>query len=79
VLEGGGGPPVIPPAELARIAVPTTMIWGRHDRQVRLGVAHAASARHGWPLHVIEDAADDPAVEQPKAFLAALRAALGST
>jgi pimeloyl-ACP methyl ester carboxylesterase len=71
-------PPVIPPAELARIAVPTTMIWGRHDRQVRLGVAQAASARHGWPLHVIDDAADDPAVEQPKAFLAALRAALGS-
>jgi pimeloyl-ACP methyl ester carboxylesterase len=71
------GPPVIPPAELARIAVPTTLIWGRHDRQVRLGVAQAASARHGWPLHVIEDAADDPAVEQPQAFLAALRAALG--
>jgi len=71
-------PPVIPPAELARIAVPTTMIWGRHDRQVRLGVAQAASARHGWPLHVVDDAADDPAVEQPKAFLAALRAALGS-
>jgi pimeloyl-ACP methyl ester carboxylesterase len=71
-------PGVIPPAELARIAVPTTMIWGRHDRQVRLGVAQAASARHGWPLHVIDDAADDPAVEQPKAFLAALRAALGS-
>jgi pimeloyl-ACP methyl ester carboxylesterase len=72
------GPPVIPPAELARIAVPTTLIWGRHDRQVRLGVAQAASARHGWPLHVIEDAADDPAVEQPETFLAALRAALGS-
>jgi pimeloyl-ACP methyl ester carboxylesterase len=72
------GPAVIPPAELARIAAPTTLIWGRHDRQVRLGVARAASARHGWPLHVIEDAADDPAVEQPDAFLAALRAALGS-
>jgi pimeloyl-ACP methyl ester carboxylesterase len=72
------GPAVIPPAELARIAVPTTLIWGRHDRQVRLGVAQAASARHGWPLYVVEDAADDPAVEQPEAFLAALRAALGS-
>jgi pimeloyl-ACP methyl ester carboxylesterase len=71
-------PPVIPPAELARIAAPTALIWGRHDRQVRLGVARAASARHGWPLHVIEDAADDPAVEQPQAFLVALRAALGS-
>jgi pimeloyl-ACP methyl ester carboxylesterase len=66
----------IPPAELARIAVPTTLIWGRHDRQVRLGVAQAASARYGWPLHVIEEAADDPAAEQPEAFLRALSAAL---
>ena len=67
---------LIPPAELARIAVSTTLIWGRHDRQVRLGVAQAASARYGWPLHVIEDAADDPAAEQPEAFLRALSAAL---
>ena len=68
----------IPPTELARIAVPTTLIWGRHDRQVRLGLAEAASARYGWPLHVIERAADDPAFEQPEAFLQALRAAFGS-
>jgi pimeloyl-ACP methyl ester carboxylesterase/SAM-dependent methyltransferase len=63
----------IPPEDLARIAVPTTLIWGRHDLQVRLRVAEAASARYGWPLHVIEHAADDPAFEQPEAFLAALR------
>jgi pimeloyl-ACP methyl ester carboxylesterase len=68
----------IPPAELARIAVPTALIWGRRDRQVRLGLAEAASARYGWPLHVIERAADDPAFEQPEAFLRALRGALGS-
>jgi pimeloyl-ACP methyl ester carboxylesterase len=72
------GVPAIPPAELARIAVLTTLIWGRHDRQARLGLAEAASARYGWPLHVIERAADDPAVEQPEAFLRALRGALGS-
>jgi pimeloyl-ACP methyl ester carboxylesterase len=72
------GVPAIPPAELARIAVPTTLIWGRHDRQVRLGLAEAASACYGWPLHVIERAADDPAVEQPEAFLQAVRGALGS-
>ena len=72
------GVPAIPPAELARIAVPTTLIWGRHDRQVRLGLAETASARYGWPLHVIEQAADDPAVEQPEAFLRAVRGALGS-
>jgi pimeloyl-ACP methyl ester carboxylesterase len=70
------GLPAIPPADLARIAVPTTLIWGRHDLQVRLAVAEAASARHGWPLRVIEDAGDDPPLEQPEAFLRALRPAL---
>ena len=69
----------IPPHDLARIAVPTTLIWGRHDRGVRLSVAEAASARYGWPLHVIEDARDDPAIEQPEAFLEALRTALDLT
>jgi hypothetical protein len=44
---------------------------------VRLAVAEAASARHGWPLRVIDHAGDDPPLEQPKAFLAALRAATG--
>lgn len=65
--------PAIPPAALARISVPTTLIWGRHDLQVRLRVAEAASARYRWPLHVIEDAGDDPAYEEPAAFLRALR------
>lgn len=71
------GVPPIPPEDLARIAVPTTLIWGRHDRQVRLRAAEAASVRHDWPLQVIENAADDPASEQPEAFLRALRNALG--
>jgi pimeloyl-ACP methyl ester carboxylesterase len=66
----------IAPADLEQIAVPTTLIWGRHDLGVRLSVAEAASARYGWPLHVIENARDDPAIEQPEAFLEALRAAL---
>jgi pimeloyl-ACP methyl ester carboxylesterase len=56
----------IPPADLKRIAVPTTLIWGRHDLQTRLRVAEEASARYGWPLHIIEDARDDPAFEQPE-------------
>ncbi len=68
----------IPAEDLHRIAVPTALIWGRHDLGVRLNVAEAASARYGWPLHVIENARDDPAVEHPAAFLAALRIALGS-
>ena len=73
------GVPATPPAELARIAVPATLIWGRHDRQVRLALAEAASTRYGWPLHVIDRAADDPAVEQPEAFLQALYAGLGGS
>jgi pimeloyl-ACP methyl ester carboxylesterase len=69
----------IPAVDLMRISVPTTLIWGRHDRQVPLHVAERAGARFGWPLHVIENAADDPAFEQPDAFLEAFRAALGSS
>jgi pimeloyl-ACP methyl ester carboxylesterase len=59
--------------ELARIAVPTALIHGRHDLQVPLRAAERASQRHGWPLHVIEGARDDPAAEQPEAFIEALR------
>jgi pimeloyl-ACP methyl ester carboxylesterase len=69
----------IPPHDLARISVPTTLIWGRHDRGVRLHVASVASERYGWALHVIENARDDPAIEQPQAFLEALLTALESS
>ena len=68
----------IPPDELARIDVPTTLIWGRHDLATPLQIAEAAGARYGWPLHVIEGAGDDPPLEQPDAFLDALRAAIGA-
>lgn len=71
------GFPAIPPAELGRIAVPTTLIWGRHDLATPLAIAEAASIHHGWRLHVIDNAADDPPLEQPEAFLTALRAVLG--
>lgn len=66
----------IPSTDLVRIAVPTALIWGRHDLQVPVRIAAAASARHGWPLHVIDDAGDDPAMEKPEAFIEALRAVL---
>jgi pimeloyl-ACP methyl ester carboxylesterase len=72
------GVPAIPPADLAEITVPTTLIWGRHDLATPLSVAEAASARFGWPLHVIENCNDDPPIEQPEALLRALRAALGA-
>ncbi|MFE0823595.1 alpha/beta fold hydrolase [Streptomyces sp. NPDC058847] len=68
--------PAIPSGDLSRLDVPTDLIHGRHDLQVRLGAAEAASARYGWPLHVIEDCRDDPAAERPEAFLDALRTAM---
>lgn len=74
LMEQFGAP--IAPADLTRIDVPTTLIWGRHDLATPLQVAEAASARHGWPLHVIEDSADEPTFEQPEAFLRVLRIAL---
>lgn len=73
------GMAAIQPVELAKIAIPTALIWGRHDLATRLEVAEAASARYGWPLHVIENAGDDPPMEQPETFLKALCAALGNT
>lgn len=71
------GMPRIPAENLARIAVPTTLIWGRHDRALKLRIAEAASERYGWPLHVLEHCADDPPRDQAEAFLQVLRAALG--
>lgn len=62
----------IAPSELARIEVPTSLVWGRHDLATPLAVAEAASKRYRWPLHVIENANDDPPLEQPEAVLQAL-------
>ena len=65
----------IPDSELRRIAVPTTLLWGRHDRFVPLALAEGASARLDWPLHVIDDAGHAPHIERPGAFVDALRIA----
>jgi hypothetical protein len=46
------------------------------DRATPLKVAEAASAQFGWPLHVIDDAADDPTLDQPDVFLKTLREVL---
>jgi FAD/FMN-containing dehydrogenase/pimeloyl-ACP methyl ester carboxylesterase len=75
-LMAAFGAPAIADDDLARIAVPTTLIWGRHDRATPVSVAEAAAARHGWPLHVIAGAADDPPIERPEDFLRALHTAL---
>jgi pimeloyl-ACP methyl ester carboxylesterase len=72
------GMPAVPSAVLASIGLKTTLIWGRHDLATRLTVAEAASGRYRWPLYVIDRAGDDPPLEQPEAFVEALRAALGA-
>lgn len=72
------GVPAIGSDDLAAISAPTTLIHGRHDLQVPLKAAERASERYGWPLYVIDGARDDPASEQPEAFLEALHSALES-
>lgn len=62
----------VPDTELRRISVPTTLVWGERDRFVPLGLAQQASARLGWPLHVIDDAGHATHIEQPAAFLSVL-------
>ena len=69
----------IPYAELQLINVPTSLLWGRHDRMAPLRLAEAASLKFGWPLHVIDDTGHVPHIEQPEGFLRALDTALGSS
>jgi pimeloyl-ACP methyl ester carboxylesterase len=68
--------PAIPAEELATIRTPVHLIWGREDLATPLSVAQAASERHGWPLQVIDGSGDEPTLEKPEAFLAALDRAL---
>lgn len=67
----------IPGEELRRIAIPTALLWGRHDRMVPLRVAEDAHTRLGWALHVVDDVGHVPHVDCPTRFLRALRDALG--
>lgn len=41
----------------------------RHDLATPVAAAEAAAHRYGWPLHVIDDAGDDPPLDQPDVFL----------
>ncbi len=65
----------IPPDELARIRVPTALLWGRDDRMVPIAMAESAAARLHWPLFTVEGAAHVPHIEQPRLFVDVLRAA----
>lgn len=58
----------ISPRDLEGIKVPVSLVWGRHDRAIPLALAETASARYGWPLHVIDDSGADPPLEQPEAL-----------
>jgi pimeloyl-ACP methyl ester carboxylesterase len=66
----------VPDPELQRIGIPAALLWGRHDRMTPLPLAEAASTRLGWPLHVVDDAAHVPHIEQPGGFVDRLAEAL---
>ena len=66
----------IPEDTLARIDAPTTLVWGRQDLATSLVTAETASARYGWALEVIDDCADEPPMERPEPFVAALERAI---
>jgi 2-hydroxymuconate-semialdehyde hydrolase len=66
----------VPEADLRRISIPTSLIWGSHDRFVPLSVAEWASARLGWPLTVIEGTGHVPHIERPEVFCDELQACL---
>ncbi len=72
------GLPAISPATLKAIKPPTTLIWGRHDRATALAAAEECARRYRWNLLVIDGAADDPTLDQPELYLAALRRVLES-
>ena len=62
-------------ARLSQIAVPTSLVWGEHDGVVPLSYAEALQkAITGAKLHVIEDAAHIPHLQQPEKFVACLTA-----
>jgi 2-hydroxymuconate-semialdehyde hydrolase len=66
----------VPEADLRTIAAPTALLWGRDDRMVPLRVGEFASRRHGWPLHIMEDAGHVPHVEDPATFVSTLHKAI---
>lgn len=69
ILMKNMGIPKISSEKLAKITVPTSLIWGRHDRANKLPIAENASEQFNWPLYIIEEARDDPKLERPEAFL----------
>jgi pimeloyl-ACP methyl ester carboxylesterase len=69
-------PATIDTSELSRIAVPVSLICGRHDRVSPISSSKRLGGDLGWPLAVIDDAGHLPHLEQPRLFVAALRSAI---
>jgi pimeloyl-ACP methyl ester carboxylesterase len=69
----------IPERELAKIDIPVTLIWGRHDKANNLKVAFKASKKYGWPLRIIEDTRDDPKLEKPVEFVQVVESMMAKT
>lgn len=69
----------VPDAELRRLPGPVDLVWGRHDRFVPLRLAEAASARLGFPLHVVDGAGHAAHLDRPEAVAAALAGPEGRT
>lgn len=69
----------IPASDLVKIKTPVTLIWGDQDRIMRVGIAHAAHDKFGWPLHVIENSGHTSKWDQPDAFVDALESAIKET
>jgi pimeloyl-ACP methyl ester carboxylesterase len=64
--------PAIPDEVLARITMPTKLVWGRDDAIVSVSVGTAAAARYGWPIRVLDNTGNEPAIEDPEAFVMAV-------
>jgi hypothetical protein len=56
VLEAGAGPPMV-------LAPPVL---------VPVSVGTAAAARYGWPIRVLDNTGNEPALEDPEAFVKAV-------
>lgn len=71
------GIPKISDDDLEKIDVPTSLIWGRHDKANKLKIARSVSKNFGWPLYVIDKTRDDPKLERPDAFVEGLYESVG--
>lgn len=68
----------VPDHELEKLNFPVSLIWGRYDKANSLKIAEKAHEKFGWPLYIIEDTRDDPKIEKPDDFVAAIHSSVGA-